>query len=248
MNHKGIDLNFETVLKIVSPLLIILGVVNLTSYYSQFRIPILNYLGFTEILTLFLDKVVYFLFLLTPLLIGFIDIEEKDEKISLSLGLSLVIIGSIIIFVNEDGVFDFITFYILLAPLLVYGSFFLLRFIEQKFILNKSDENKGIDKVVVAMILFVEIILLISLQGWANAKRVKMDHPYSGTEMTFDGRMTISNDSCYYVGKSEQYIFMYDEKKMVAVIYPISKLDMLKLKYKNYKRKLDHPEGLPPTP
>ena len=59
--------NFENLLKISLPIIIVLGIVDLTAYYYQFNTPIIEYLELSEIPTLFLRNITTILFGIIPI-------------------------------------------------------------------------------------------------------------------------------------------------------------------------------------
>jgi len=63
------EFNIPNLLKISLPLLIILEITKLTSYYYQFNLPIVEYLDFSEASILFLDEIITYLFFLLLIII-----------------------------------------------------------------------------------------------------------------------------------------------------------------------------------
>src|SRR5437867_11044760 len=78
MATADFKIDIGTLLKIAFPILIILGVTRLTSYYYQFNLSIIDYLDFSEIITLFLNDFSLYLIVVLPLLIYY-PVETKYE-------------------------------------------------------------------------------------------------------------------------------------------------------------------------
>lgn len=247
-NEKHVQIiSVENFLKISFPLLIILGVVNLTSYYYQFNLPILSYLSFTEIITLFLENIIYYLFLLVPgfMVLG-IGKEKNNNSVLLGLGVVYFIVF-IIILINERLAFSGWKIYNGLLLLIVYvPSFFLIKLIRREIV--KEINRAKIYLYSWAILFFVGSLFITSIVGFMNANDVKRHHIFSGTEIILMGKTIISNDSLYFIGKTENYIFLYDEIKGGPIIYPIKDLDQILLKSKKIQRGMESPNNPPQSP
>jgi hypothetical protein len=214
--------NFENLLKIMLPAFIVLGVTELTSYYYQFNVPILDYLDFTEIINVFLSNIPTYGMILYPFVALVIIMEGTDfEAIVLLIGFALF---SIFSFINADLmlVARFIISVVFNISYIALGLIFKskLREIYSKF-------KTGYVLWVAFLIIFIINIAIISISGVLYAHEVKSRHLYKGSSVSINGVDIVSNDTCYFIGKTHEYIFFYNEKTESPVIYPIEKVDKI---------------------
>ena len=77
---------------------------------------------------------------------------------------------------------------------------------------------------------------------------MKKHHVFSGTQITFTDTTIISNESFYYIVKTEGYIFFYDPVNKSPSIYKTENVKKIVFVSKNVKRGMDQPKHSPPTP
>lgn len=245
--NKDEFIKIETLLKIAFPLLILLGVVNLTAYYSYFKLPILNYLTFPEIITLFLENIIYYLYLLLPAFLLLAVRKDKNNDIVLWCLLIMFVVISIIMIINENKNYGVWKAYTVLILFITYLPTFLL---VKSITKNSSKERSDISKYfsIWAIVFFVGALLATSIISAIKASDVKSHHIFSGTEIVLEDQVFVSNNHIYFIGKTENYIFLYDEFKEAPVILPISKVNRIIFKSRKIKKGMDSPYSPPTIP
>ena len=196
-------LTFENLLKISFPLLIILSLLRLTAYYYYFDIPVTDYLEITEIITLLLDQVVFYLFLF---LIPFLPSLDRTPDKTLSAAFTFFgLVWVVICLINKTG--DFFK-----AALILYVLPVFLLFMAHKL-------YKG-SKWVIALGGYFYMLMAISIVGRLEAVAVKNAHHYKETAVTIDNNIIRSDSSFYYLGKTNNYVFFYDARNKSSIVYP----------------------------
>lgn len=218
------ELTFENLLKIALPFFILLGISNLASYYGSFKIPILEYLEFSEIITIFLSHIyiIFFLFIV----VSYLFINEH-KVISFTAIFAFILFLTITV-ANPSFAYNYS--YGILVPVFVISllsiTFYRGFNIDKKITTLNEDQRKKLRSV--TYIVFIGLsILLFSCIGTFNAYIVKKKHIFQHTVIEINGNKFESNDSCYYIGKSHNYIFLYDEKRGTPIIYPIEKVEKI---------------------
>jgi hypothetical protein len=229
----GFQFNVPNLLKISLPLLIILEITKLTSYYYQFGLPIVEYLTFSDAGLLFLDEIItYLMFLIPTFYIAVCNEKEADRAIP-TVMIVFVILGAVS-FLNENLIFEstkIFTTIVVIAQLVVILS------------LRKRWVNTSWG----LMTLFYAILLLATTgTGYLKANDVKNNNSYSGTRIIFDDSTVISDSTLYYIGRTSNYIFFFKKTEKIAVIYPASRVKEINFRSKKIQRGGNHPPGRPP--
>jgi hypothetical protein len=222
--------NFENLLKIMFSMLIIMGLSDITSYYYQFGIPIMEYLDFTEIVNVFLSHIWLYSNILFSVVLFFTIKRNRIINILLVI-LALVILMAFPI-INGDlqlkpnifyfsSILGFNIGVIIIKTILVYKK------------MNFSLPDNNNIKWAILFLILIGNVILISVSGIIYADSVKRDHLFKGTSITINNIEIKSNDSCYYIGKTHGYVFFYNEKDTSAIIYPVDKLERVIFKIKN---------------
>jgi hypothetical protein len=88
-------------------------------------------------------------------------------------------------------------------------------------------------RILIFSVLFLLTILVItSFAGQANAKNVKENHIYNGSSIYLNGAIISSTDSFYFIGKTNAFIFFYNQNTNDTKIYSVEKIDSIDLKIK----------------
>lgn len=74
--------------------------------------------------------------------------------------------------------------------------------------------------------------MITSFAGRANAKNVKENHIYNGSSVYINGTIISSTDSFYFIGKTNAFIFFYNQNNNLTKVYPVEKIDSIALKIK----------------
>ncbi len=207
------EFKLENLLKISFPLLIILALLKLTAYYYSFNVPIVEYLEISETITLFLNDIASYLLLL---LIPFFFVHQSPAP---NYGLTYcTIICAAIAALNRSG--DYFKVYLLLYFLLLIIVFF---FHQSRF---------KLDKWRLAIIVYASVLLIATIMGSLQASGVKNAHYYSEVEITIDNKIIKTDSMLYYLGKTKNYVFLYDVANKGPVIYAGGKIDKVVFKSK----------------
>ncbi len=218
--------NTENLLKVSLPAFILIGVTQLASYYYQFKIPIFDYLDFTEIIVFFLGNISMYISIMY--FMSFILLKNTPKYVIVP-SISYVLL-EIIVVINGNIEYRIISTDTLIIAVFGILIFFLLAINKNKI---KIPVFTGNENWIMVYATLVICLLIISLSGYFNAIQTKSRHPYKGTSIFIDGKEIKSNDTCYFVGKTHNYVFFFNEKDSTSLIYPISKIDKIIFKAKD---------------
>jgi len=211
----------EALLK-CSFLIIVLSVIDLTSYYSLFDVPVINYLEMGEISTLFLNQLPNYLLLLIPLLLTF--------RFRSLLWIQLSVLLLITYWITTDNIVQSKTQFILVSftiysPGLIYCA---RHFDRVAFIRNPERRWK------LFAYIFITTMAITGINSWLNAIRVRNICLYTGTRMMLEGANNVVADSSfYYIGRCKNFIFWYNAARSSHVVYPAAKLQEMEVKVIN---------------
>lgn len=207
------EFKLENLLKISFPLLIILALLKLTAYYYSFNVPIVEYLEISETITLFLNDIAsYLLLLLIPF---FFTAKPSSPRYGLTY---CAIICAAIAALNRSG--DY------------FKAYLLLYFILLIIVLYFQQSRFKLDKWRLAIIVYSSVLLIATIMGVLQASGVKRAHYYSEVEITIDDKVIKTDSTLYYLGKTRNYIFLYDAVNKGPVIYAGGKIDKVVFKSK----------------
>lgn len=82
--------------------------------------------------------------------------------------------------------------------------------------------------------LFLFFTFLVAAILFYTAKEIKSveNGQYTGTVIKTNDSTYISNDTSYYIGKTNKYIFIYDSKRKGTTIIPVDKIEIINLQSK----------------
>jgi hypothetical protein len=232
-------------------LLILLGATKLTIYYSLFGLNITSYLEFTEILTLFLNDLLFFIAIIFIQNLWMFLMQPNNELENISKGLhetlternlfkrifayaingiNLLILTSIWIlgipFWFWFSKLPFTTYLYFLYAIL--GALLLLTIIyearRQWFI--KFNEHPKMIYTNLAK-LFIVLLGLTITSAYQDFESVKTNKRYLGTTLKLSDRNVVSDSNYYYIGKTRNFIFFHDQNKKTNDIFPMSEIKML---------------------
>lgn len=246
---------FTAFIPFITAGLIFLGVSKLIYYYGYFGVNIVSFLDFGEILTSFLDYVVSLTFVSVMLLAQFLmkDQEPSAKKTAMDNNSSKI---------NKGGYYRTILFLFIAIAWLIYLLFFMIDlilnnweavlivgigislcfFIARLFYKLAQKQRIFFFKHLFrgAMIIITAEILIIFVAIF-EYRQVKHHQKYFGTTITFnnetfmeDSTHEIQSDSSnFYIGKTNNYIFIHHKKKETTSIYPMSSVLQIELKINN---------------
>jgi|GEM_PF-3762297 len=222
--------NGELLLKVSLPTFILLGLAKTNAYYNQFHLPILEYLSLSEMTTIFLSNIYVYSALFFHFAIFFL-LDERHFRGSLTL---IFLAFTLITAFNAlSGNFRFQTSDTLLV---LTGIFIIAAIIIAVSKNSVSVYLKTLDKMTKKIFAagFVLLILLVisSFQGRFEARQVRKEHIYSGTSIVVKSGNFFSNDSTYFIGKTNSYVFFYIEKEKAVKVYPVNEVEAITYKTK----------------
>lgn len=98
-----------------------------------------------------------------------------------------------------------------------------------------SSLDNNIKKILAASFTLLILLVILCFQGKFEADQVKKEHIYSGTSIQNKKGNIISNDTAYFIGKTNGYVFFYNENEKSVKVYPINEIETI-----NYKAKARH--------
>lgn len=222
---------------VVSVLTLISGILNLSVYYFQFQIRITDFLEWTEIFILFINDLVEFLIILLVGVIMFVseDISGKIRKGDRNFPESILALSKLP---------RFLSFFLLIPVLLIlsslggYGSTFWiyvtiltilielsLRFSD--FVQYRSGGYIEKTSYYIIVLFILLNVYKIPLNLYKGSEK-KFDVTTRNVSLDIDGRHISPYSKEYYIGKTNQYVFTYNQSKGQTIVYPIGKLNELK--------------------
>ncbi len=235
-------------------LIILLGATKLTIYYSLFGINISSYLEFSEILTLFLSDLLFFIAIIFLQYLWIFLTQPKKELdnisqklhnaltennllkrilayaingINLMLLISLWIIGiPFWLWLSELSFLTYLHFlYILFGVLALDTLIYETR--RQWFV--KFNEYPKIIYTNLARLFIVLLGLTIS-SAYQDYEAVKTNKKYLGTTLNLTDKEIISDSTYYYIGKTRNFVFFHDQNEQTNDIFPIREIKKLREK------------------
>lgn len=241
-------------LPLITTSILLLGLSNEYFYYKFFGIKIQYFLDASEILLLYSDSILFIVSSIIPvsILIYLLPEYEEDDILYLSLKnrffrdidyliiflLFLVVlsiaIGIINVFNHKNVFHDFKSIYYIF---LIFTLVFIFNFIFSSIINHLSLKynltiNYRFKSIILILLGYITLTFYFKFYYY---KQVTKQKHYIGTEVYLkDGTVLLSDSSIYYIGKTKNYLFYYNEIKKSALIYPMSEVNKMSIKNKSY--------------
>lgn len=214
--------------------IILCSSIKLILFYKQFNISITDYLSIGEYATLFIDDIVYYLAVFgIGILLYEIDPylnkepyqesenhdfkKYKKEKKWIILTSGIVTIIIIILLFYADS------FYLKLE-VIKSGLFLLLVLIRSYLLFVKTSF-----KISYRGVYLIAILYFSTIDGFIDANKIIENEDNLNYVITFENIIINTNDDLHYLGKSENFIYLYNLKNNEAMVYPTSKLDKIQI-------------------
>jgi phosphotransferase system glucose/maltose/N-acetylglucosamine-specific IIC component len=84
--------------------------------------------------------------------------------------------------------------------------------------------EKMTKKVFAAVFTLLALLIISSFQGKFEADQVKKEHIYSQTSIRNKTGNIVSNDTIYFIGKTNDYVFFYNGIEKSVQVYPMSEI------------------------
>lgn len=235
-------------LKYIGPALIFAGMARLIFFYSSFGISIVTFLDITEVITSFFDVVVFALiyFIYADLFYFFFKDSEAHNRNSDDVN---AIIEETnfwkICFLYFKHLASFLIIYVfLIISMLVFPDTFdfdkfifdinflfissvVIVVVHTEFIRNLRQKaaDPGYRMRAVFSFYFLVIVFAIGAYSTYQSRSIKVQKSTIGTIIFFeDGSIHKSDSSNYYIGKTRNYLFTYNQKTGSATVVPIEQV------------------------
>jgi magnesium-transporting ATPase (P-type) len=243
-----------TYLPLFSLMAYLFGAVRLQYFYSLFNFNALSYFEFGEILMqAFSDALTLIIFLFV--LVGIIGVSLffkrtpqanpnrpplkllKPFKVRLGehiITFTIIIaVFSLLIIRHVFGLFysgeNYEVYYSNLQDLIIELSGIVMLVSTQ--LLKKAGIDLVKNRLVMSFILGIISLMVYAVIFSTNAIiKIRFYHTTTGTSITTDKSIITSTKVYYYIGRSKDYIFFYDEKKKAVDVFPSSEVKKATIK------------------
>ncbi|MBI3193994.1 MAG: hypothetical protein HYZ34_05920 [Ignavibacteriae bacterium] len=232
--------------------LIFLGVVKLTIYYSAFNLQITSFLDLTEILSAFLNDLLFMTIAFSFLIVFDLATSSKSELESnknlhetFSLepkfwkrfavflkmfGGFLIPFNTILIFIliwhflkHTDSIYTHLWSFF--SPNLMSVCAYLLLESKRKYY---TIYQKTLDPSTFNIMLYVIIILITLINNTRiDVQNVKEKKRFAKTSFVIDSIVINSDSLHYYIGNTKNYLFFYDQQYNRTTVFPMNKVNSI---------------------
>jgi hypothetical protein len=249
--ERGIT--FQSIIPYLGSFIIFLGVLRLTFFYDEFKIDIISYLEFTEIITSFFDILIILLSLIAMstmfIIMNKIHLKENNKKLLTQILGSdsfwkrlklyplyysnlllnyLITIVALTLFYYKNTPFYVI---IMCSGALLVG--FVVEIIITEIKIKHHTLSSSKDSIILSSMMMLSIIVCVYTVELATqeANDIKEKKMYYGTTLYLDDSTKLVSDSTnYYIGKTQNFIFFYHEKAKTTDVYPMDRVKQLSFK------------------
>ncbi len=207
-------------LPLLSAMLIMAGFIKMFLYFKFFKINIIDFIEFSEVVTWFMDNLVAFLILLIYSLTNLYFITSFNLDFSLESVKTLpkvfpplpsdynyylfLISISIVLFVfyRTAKHIYFYEFLLLIISIWLIVPFFILKIVNYRLIYPNANIS-AIILISVSILLMIYVIL----SCYSELYKVIKKNFYSNYNFKFSNTISFKSDDCIYVGKTKNYYF-----------------------------------------
>lgn len=239
--------HFGQIFSVFSVIILCLGYLSLSIYYSNYGIDIWHFIGVSEIVLLSLKFIfdgIYFLFiqflLVTYAITDIIDCNKEGKSIFDWLKRKYVIRNAIILFIlfivsglivkYYPSGWDMLFRNIEIQILLYFLSFIFIPFLFAKIELKFEE----IFIRIALIFLFQMFCVMIILPANENSFLTQSPQVSKADFLIKDSFLISTPDSIKFIGNTSNYYFFYNSKKKTTTIYPSSSIS--KIQYENIER------------
>lgn len=232
----------------IGSLLILFGIFRLIVYYQGFGINIINFLDFSEILTSFLDIIVFSIIFIVAALIQvqlypvgqqlsefnsrniwdkILKTEDFLKRFVLYIKYAWPQMTALILvfFVQYIyGLFSLAQNDLKITALVIIGSiFYIFIKLEYSYKKQKFEQSKNRIFFNFAVLHFAIVIIMLLFYSIWEIKHVKRDLAYKNVKIEFtDGQKILSNDTIYYIGNTKNFAFIFNAKQNTTQVRAVS--------------------------
>ncbi len=261
-NHNDKEFRISQYFTYIGPFLIFLGMTRLMTFYNAFGVSITSYLDFSEVITSFFDILfIVVVFLAYSSIQNFLagNKNQSDEinkkrrvilkeenfwrlcRLYINYFNTLLIFGLIVVigFIFARYIFNWITTWTIFVGIAIF--IFLIVFlivaveIERKHI--QSQSTIGRQRFIHFALYFLVFTFGVSYYSSHQARLIKNDKSTLGVSVTLDNDQTLVSDSSnYFIGKTQNYLFIYHEKQRTADIIPMTRVKQITMPHKQINK------------
>jgi len=234
---------------ILTPIIIIAGLLKYIIYYAFFNVPIVQFIDLNEIIVLFSEDIIHILGLF--LFLGFFSFLAsttkttmksrrflikyfKEKEIELRIWyylktnyLSIIILIGVALLIWTN-IFDKKELEYTTQILIVIDTLFLIiRFavheVKREMYLKGKLEKKNskIELFFGILILSINLILIYSVK---EVEKVKYKGKYSGVVVTLENEVLKSDSASFYIGKTKNFLFYHKTKTNTTRVIPCDRI------------------------
>jgi hypothetical protein len=250
MEEKKSSVLSEKYIQFIGPLIIFLGVIRLQTYYGEFGINILQFMELGEALTSFLDFIIFIvIYFLTHLMSSFL-LEDKPDtfysdrfqkslyagsffkrfkyylfdvaQIVFQFGFTIIALYIMSYFTDDKIPRNYIYYTLLIALGVIIIAIIHNEIAFKNHALERSKEKQSFVYLTFFSLLIIGLVLL---KSYMQANAVKDNNTFKGVivELT-DYSSICSNETLYYIGKTNNYVFVHNEIDKKTEAIPVSRV------------------------
>lgn len=222
--------------KEASILIIILSLAKQFLYFNRFNVPINYFFSFSEIWLLLTDDMFFLIFILVLFLMGFSVLKKQENSGIVPNGLKLS---------KGEKIVDIIFKSIMLLLI----SFSIIRIFTVPIYTTKINLSIVVSLIVCISFIFwwpkqkyfnstglvlLGLIMILSIVGLRTSFKIDsvVNGKYKGTIIKTADTTYFSNDTSFFIGKTERYFFIYNVKDESTDIIPSELVIKVKLRSK----------------
>lgn len=217
---------------IITLIAVIASSVKLAIFYDIFGIKIVDFIGVTEYLPLFIDELHGLLKIIGSLFLGVLIFkvfkmkphsEQVYENRRESKSFRVFSIVITVMYVIGIALYLFLKFDTISERLEPLGGVYIGLLVLLFFISTSYDLNKGSSTIFLSIILSIPIVPLL-ISGYTEAYTILDNRNEYEYTVIFENESIIGNSETHFLGRSEDYIFFYNSNEKKAIVKTSEKL------------------------
>lgn len=246
----------KSLLPLFGGFIFVSGIIKMKLYYNSFNINIVDFLDASEIIFAFISDfipyvvITLFMFLFLFFLDTKKDVEVRDDykdniilekhllrRLWLYIKLfPIILIYAIVLillliatFIWNFSIIPFLIPFCIILAYQIYGIL-VLEYKRHYYNHYKSFPSPTFTNIILIMGAF---FMYVIVNVYLDVNSVKESKKYLGTSFKIENNNIISDSTNYYIGKTKNYIFYYQEENKSTKVYPIK--DMKEIEIKKHK-------------
>jgi len=203
---------------LIGTFFVLCGILKVFIYFKLFGIFIFEFFDLKEVVTLFANNLLAYFAILIFTSSLFVFNSELTGIYKFLIPAAFTIFSIIYYFLRKN-IFVYET---ILQNLMFWILFFVLKELLTKA--NSYIDNYELISIYVLAIFLMSLSIFSIINAFNEFYKVKYKKYYSKTELEFENSSFTSNDYKYYIGKTDKYIFIYDNAIKSCEVIPTSRL------------------------